>query len=424
MVPSILIKNLEEKKLLEIIKDKELGKSLLDQNNKDLILNFGMNIKSNFALNLINEDVEYKKNDEFLMEKKNIGKNKKLISKNFEMKLKTKEINQKFFNALDNLEFIKDDEGGQLQDFEKLKKGATIIKLQANCPFRAYAEIRLNAYKLEDPTFIITKRERGEILHNILYLFWEKTRNLTNLKKLDKKSLIIALKKIIEKSFARFILNKTDRFKNKFFNLEKQRTLEVVLNWLNLEKNRENFSVEFLEKKQPVKIGPISFNLRVDRIDKIGNSDYLLIDYKTSNVNFNDWFTDKIIEPQLPLYAVSSELKFSAISFAIIKADEQKFKGISKRKNILPNVLELSKVKKIKNAESAENVKTESVSKKSINGDSFVIDDLWNKQINLWKINLKRIAKEFFDGKADVLPRDKNLTCKYCHLSSFCRVDF
>ena len=114
-------------------------------------------------------------------------------------------------------------------------------------------------------------------------------------------------------------------------------------------------------------------------------------------ITTSNWFTNKLSEPQLPLYVVTSNINFSAIAFGIVKADEQKFKGIAKFKNLLPNV------------QSFTDSKLENITK-------------WEEQIQIWKTNLEKIAYDFFSGNALIDPKNPNISCRYCDLRALCRV--
>ena len=55
-----------------------------------------------------------------------------------------------------------------------LPAGTRAIELQSRCPFRAYAQLRLGADPMENPSPGITPRERGQLLHRALQLLWQR----------------------------------------------------------------------------------------------------------------------------------------------------------------------------------------------------------------------------------------------------------
>ena len=52
--------------------------------------------------------------------------------------------------------------------------GTRALEMQAKCPFRAFAEMRLGARELETPEAGLDPRERGGFLHTALELFWKR----------------------------------------------------------------------------------------------------------------------------------------------------------------------------------------------------------------------------------------------------------
>jgi exodeoxyribonuclease-5 len=50
--------------------------------------------------------------------------------------------------------------------------GARVLELQSQCPFRAFAELRLRAEPLEEPLAGVDRRLRGVVLHLALQQFW------------------------------------------------------------------------------------------------------------------------------------------------------------------------------------------------------------------------------------------------------------
>ena len=60
--------------------------------------------------------------------------------------------------------------------------GTRIIKNQSVCPFRAFAEIRLNAIGPEEGTFGFDAMERGQFLHQVLEFVWKQIRTFERLK--------------------------------------------------------------------------------------------------------------------------------------------------------------------------------------------------------------------------------------------------
>ncbi|HEY6966962.1 MAG TPA: PD-(D/E)XK nuclease family protein, partial [Burkholderiales bacterium] len=155
---------------------------------------------------------------------------------------------------------------------------------------------------------------------------------------------------------------------------------------------RAPFEVVHVESKRTIAVGALELSGRIDRMDRLADGSHALIDYKTgARVTSKDWDGPRPDDPQLPLYAVTSEEKVSALAFAKLRAGDMKFSGFSEKKDQLPGV---------KQAKS------------------------WEGLVDGWKRELAALAGGFASGEAPVDPKyAKNLkTCANCDLQPLCRV--
>ena len=65
-----------------------------------------------------------------------------------------------------------DEDAAPPLDGRRAPGGARVLELQAACPFRAFAELRLHARPLEEPQTGFDRRLRGQVLHRALEQFW------------------------------------------------------------------------------------------------------------------------------------------------------------------------------------------------------------------------------------------------------------
>ena len=73
------------------------------------------------------------------------------------------------------------------------KGGANLLKYQADCPFQAFARIRLHALNRDIPDTDFDSLLRGKLIHRILEIFWKKVRTRTELASLHKTGKLSAL---------------------------------------------------------------------------------------------------------------------------------------------------------------------------------------------------------------------------------------
>lgn len=64
---------------------------------------------------------------------------------------------------------------------EHIYGGTAILSNQAKCPFKAFAEHRLRAKTSLQTTDGLDNKERGQIIHKVMELLWQKLENQHNL---------------------------------------------------------------------------------------------------------------------------------------------------------------------------------------------------------------------------------------------------
>ncbi|MBU0455831.1 MAG: PD-(D/E)XK nuclease family protein [Gammaproteobacteria bacterium] len=296
------------------------------------------------------------------------------------------------------IEIIEIDLAPPVLPAEHPKGGTGILKAQSGCPFKAFAQYRLLAEERRPPQMGLTPLEKGSVLHKVLEGLFLKLQNSERLQTLCTnqdmmRSMICAhidqalQSELKERNIAATLLA-----------LEKQRLEKVIIAWLEVEKERTPFTVVAVEEWKTFSISGLDLRLKLDRIDRLSDNTFALIDYKSGETTVQAWFGDRPEEPQLPLYIVSCGLNISSIAFAQIKANAIGFKGVSIQKGLLPNDSTLSELR----------------------GDHA---NSWTEQLQTWKEVLEKLANDFCEGQAAVDPKDKNKTCEYCHLHSLCRID-
>ena len=76
---------------------------------------------------------------------------------------------------------------------ETIRTGSTLLKNQSLCPFNAFAVHRLKAEPLEEPSQGLSAKDRGSLLHDVLYRLWRQWDSSAALNELTATALLDAL---------------------------------------------------------------------------------------------------------------------------------------------------------------------------------------------------------------------------------------
>jgi RecB family exonuclease len=284
------------------------------------------------------------------------------------------------------------DERAPVVGTEERTHGVATLKAQSQCPFRGFAETRLDASVLEQPIPGFNERERGQILHDALQGIFTEVGSSRSLQELIAQPEACAARiaehvgRAVEVQCAK--RNPGSRWAER----ECDRLQGLLERWLELESRRAPFQVEHVEGGGETAVhGGLTYKLRIDRIDRLEDGSRVLIDYKTGWVQ-PDWRGERPDNPQLPVYALRHRENLVAVAYGRVNATECRFVAESERGDVFPRV----------RASRLEGMA------------SFV--DL----VAVWARRVESLAQEFSGGAAQVAP--KETACRYCHLQGLCRV--
>lgn len=272
--------------------------------------------------------------------------------------------------------------------------GAEILRLQAACGFRAFAERRLWSTELRGAEMGLDAAERGTIVHLVLESFWNEVRTQNALKAMTSSEREILLDRCITTALQKSERASETSWDAAYLDMQRERLRNLLGPWLELELARPPFHVKLSEKElKDVQIGPLRLSVRVDRVD-IGESGDIIIDYKTGVAKPGDWLSDRPDAPQLPLYAVLSEAeKLEAVAFGQVRAGKDMgLQGFAASAN------------------SGIRVPRE---------HPLDLED----QVAEWRQTLTSLAEDFYNGDIRVRPKNFPTTCAYCAQRLLCRVD-
>ena len=302
------------------------------------------------------------------------------------------------FEAVE-LEAVSDVTAPVLHTDESARGGTSLLQEQSNCPFQAFAIRRLLAKQAEGPSEAIAPTERGKVVERSLQLIWQELEGSVGLRRPDCGQIV---ERAVDQAMADELPPPDDAWTTRFRLLERQRTIEVLHEWLALESRRTPFHVMDHQMEVELTLGGLQLRGRLDRLDEVGDA-HVVIDYKTGAVNgVKVWQVPRPRMPQLPFYAVAmQDRKFNVagIAFGVVRRGEAAFRGYMSGPNLLPCAAPRNN---------------------DFEGQGF------EEYSARWAAELERIAASFVQGEAAVDPKigpgKSNSSCEHCHLASLCRI--
>ena len=113
-----------------------------------------------------------------------------------------------------------------------LRGGTGIIKAQSQCPFRAFAEYRLNARSPDDASFGFDALQRGGFVHKAFENVWKGLSSQAQLRKTSAEDLRMLVREAIT---AAVTTEQTGPLHQLSLVAERERLEELILEWLSLE---------------------------------------------------------------------------------------------------------------------------------------------------------------------------------------------
>lgn len=261
------------------------------------------------------------------------------------------------------------------------KGGATLIQNQAKCPFRAWAihRLQLRPDTVDEP--FADALTRGSLVHDAFFRLYRNGQGPFS----DDR-----IQAVVEEAVSEQLQAMPDLFQA----LETERVMGIVKAWLDSEAKRPAFTVTGLEQGAELTLAGAKLQLRIDRIDRDhATGAKVVIDYKTGSLSVNQMVGERLVEPQLPMYALTDDA-IEAVLVAEVGDKDVRLLGWS------GDGINLGKTP----------------------------EEGWNRLRRRWREQVQSLVDEFREGEARVDPHNPGNAqsppgCRYCHLLSLCRRD-
>lgn len=245
-------------------------------------------------------------------------------------------------------EFLDDAQAPPVGDDEQVSGGSSLLRAQALCPAWAFYRYRLGAKALQSPAEGLDAATRGTLVHATLEAFWQSIGSLAGLQALGEE-LVPQLAAAVETALARLESELGEALTPTLRTLETNRLMRLCSEWLHAEGQRTApFTVQACEERHAVTLGRLKIHLVIDRIDLLAaDGGRVVIDYKTGGkLDVKHWLKERILEPQLPLYAAlvlaepgqTEVATVAAVAFAKVRRGECSFVGLAAQEGLLPGV--------------------------------------------------------------------------------------
>jgi len=258
--------------------------------------------------------------------------------------------------------------------------GMSVLADQAACPFRAFAKHRLRARERDAADIGISPAERGNVAHEALEYFWRDIGSQHELLARTPQEIDAVIERSVRAALdSRLSRRHRNASLERSRALEQQRLYDLLTEWLELERRRQDFTVLEREEQRSVDVGGLTLQIKADRLDRFADGTHAILDYKTSDKQgVTDWEGDRPNAPQLMLYATQSQHIISSVQFAFL----------------VPGATGL---------------------------DGYQGQEL-EQRLPEWRTVVENLGASFVRGNAAVDPKYGAKSCEFCELHSLCRV--
>lgn len=306
------------------------------------------------------------------------------------------------FSSAPSITTVPDQKAVALTPDDQSLGGHQVLSDQSSCPFRAFARYRLNVQELSQFATGLSPMARGLAVHEALEYLFKRVADSQSLHQMSSDALKETSSAAADAAIKYLRGHHKSLMTPRFEQIERQRILSLLQNFIDKEKERQPFTAIAWEQKHQWRYRDMLFHLKIDRVDRLDDESLAVIDYKTgkTSASLSSWLQERPEDLQLPFYTTlmkqSSEQPVNAVAIAHVNAENMRYSGIMESEQFHPKMTNIS--------------------------NKQPDDKDWDSLVQHFETILHSIADEFHTGIATVDPANPPGTCRYCDYQAFCRI--
>ncbi len=212
---------------------------------------------------------------------------------------------------------------------ERVFGGAGTVQQQLTEPFAAFIQGRLGARWLDRQATGIPALLRGNLVHDTMFRLYQDIADGAALRALSDDELRARISAAADAAMQRHTRN-SDAVLRSLLALERERLVELVTTFVELDRGRDDFEVADLEGELTFEHRSLQLRLRYDRIDRFEDGSIGIIDYKTGRARRLIGHDGAVRQAQLFVYAMAADAPVAMLALGNIDAREAGFSGVGR----------------------------------------------------------------------------------------------
>lgn len=230
----------------------------------------------------------------------------------------------------DNAISVIQDDAPALLAGEVVSGGAATLQAQSTDPFSAFARGRLGVRDMSRIEPGLPAAMKGSVAHRVLRALYADKPDSTGIAGWDDGEIASRIDRATESVFAA-ASRQLSPLNRKLLEFERERLSAILARFIDAERTRPPFAVEYVEEQFELQKHGMKLQLRIDRIDRLDDDSLLILDYKTGQAKSLLNRDGELSDLQLVVYAaaVNEQQRRPIGGIALVNVDSRRisYKG-------------------------------------------------------------------------------------------------